>query len=67
MNVNISRELDLELKNASKTLGFGEDALVERAIAFYLDTIKKQVALKQEFASWDKLSDEALLSFEDKL
>ena len=67
MNVNISRELDLELKNASKTLGFGEDALVERAIVFYLDTIKKQVALRQEFASWDKLSDDALLSFENKL
>jgi len=67
MNVNISDKVEIELKDASKTLGFEERIIVERAISFYLDTIKSRLSLKKEMDAWDSLSDEALLDFEAKL
>ncbi len=67
MQVRISKGTYKEVKNASKTLGFNEQDIVERAIAVYLDMIQKQLALKQEFLAWDELSDEALDNFENSL
>ena len=67
MNVNLSKQASTELRSASKTLGFEEGVLVERAVSFYLDAIKNQLSLKKEFREWDKLSDEALASFEKTL
>jgi hypothetical protein len=67
MEIKISKQTDNKLKNASKTLGFNEKEIIERAILFYLDTIKKQLELKQEFEDWNMLSDEALVNFEESL
>ena len=67
MNIHLSKEVDSELKSASKALGFKEDVMVERAVSFYLDSIRRQLALKRELNQWDALSDEALLSFEKSL
>ena len=67
MKVQIPKEMDMKLKDASKTLGFKEQEIIERAILFYLDTIKKQLDLKQELKEWDMLSDEALINFEETL
>lgn len=67
MEIQITKEIDNKLKNASQTLGFNKQKLIERAVLFYLDTIQKQIALKQEFQAWDKLSDEALNKFEETL
>ncbi len=67
MQVQISRELDKKIKQASKALGFEDKKIVERALLFYLDAVKEQLALKREFKEWDKLSDEALVEFEKEL
>ena len=42
-------------------MGIEEDTLFERAITFYLHTMKDKISLKNEFDSWDVLSDEAFL------
>ena len=59
--------MDKKLKKASDILGFKKQEIVDRALLFYLDTIQKQLDLKQEFKELDKLSDEALLNFEKTL
>ena len=57
----INKRTKYELKNASKIMGLKEEALFERALAFYLYAIKDKLALKKEFENWDALSDEAFL------
>lgn len=53
-----------DIKETSHTMGVDEQELVERAILFYLNTIKEHTALRQEFDIWDRLSDEAFVSME---
>ncbi|MFA6269410.1 MAG: hypothetical protein WCW13_03550 [archaeon] len=67
MYVEVSKEMDKKLKNASKTLGFDEEQLVERALLLYLDALEKQVELKKELLAWDRMSDEDLANFEENL
>ena len=67
MEVKISREIKEKLKDASEKLGFNENEIVERAVLIYLDMIKKQIDLSKEFKDWDKLSDEAIVNFENSL
>lgn len=67
MEIKIPRELNIEIENASKVLGFDEKEIIERAILFYLDVIKKQLDLNKEFNEWDILSDESLVNFENSL
>ena len=67
MKIKLSEKINEKVKSASDILGFDEQKIIERAILFYLDTIEKQLALKQEFMEWDKLSDEAIADFEAAL
>ena len=67
MQIQIPKEMDKKLKKVSDLLGFEKQEIVDRALLFYLDTIQKQLDLKQEFKEWDALSDEALKSFENAL
>ena len=59
--ITISKKNKYDLKIASKIMGIEEDTLFERAITFYLHTMKDKISLKNEFDSWDVLSDEAFL------
>jgi hypothetical protein len=67
MDVDLPEDTSEEIDRASDFLGIDRKALVDRAILFYLDAIKKDVELKREITAWDKLSDEALSNFEKKL
>ena len=67
MQIQIPKEMDKKLKKVSDLLGLEKQEIVDRALLFYLDTIQKQLDLKQEFKEWDALSDEALKSFENAL
>ncbi len=67
MRIKLPDGLDEKVKFASDALGFDEREIIERAIIFYLDTIEKQLALKNEFEAWDTLSNEALANFEATL
>lgn len=64
MQVQISKEFDERIKQASKALGFEDKKIVERALLFYLDAVKGQLELRREFKEWDALSDEALIGCE---
>ena len=59
--LTISKKNKYDLKIASKIMGVEEDTLFERAITFYLHAMKDKISLKNEFDSWDVLSDEAFL------
>ena len=56
-----NKQTMIGIKNASKTLGIGIREFFERAVSFYLYSIKDSLALKKEFDIFDKLSDEAFL------
>ncbi|MBI4121475.1 MAG: hypothetical protein HY470_00765 [Candidatus Ryanbacteria bacterium] len=59
MQVVIEKKLDKKIRSASKTLGVDKKLLVERALNFYLDTIKQSVAMRNELDAWERLSDES--------
>lgn len=64
MEVKISKDIDMELKKVSENLGFNKQKIIEKAILFYLNNVKKQTDLNREFNEFDELSDEALFNFE---
>jgi len=59
--LTINKKIRYDLKVASKMMGVRENALFERALVFYLHAMKDKISLKNEFDSWDVLSDEAFL------
>lgn len=67
MEIKISKEIDAELKRVSENFGFDKQKIIEKALLFYLDFIKKQAELNKEFNELDELSDEALVNFENSL
>ena len=67
MEVEISKETSDQLTTASRVLGVKKDALIDRALLVYLDSISKLLNLKKEMKEWDILSDEALDNFEHSL
>jgi hypothetical protein len=67
MQIQISKELNEKIRTVSRTLGFEDKKIVERAILFYLDALKSQLELREDFKKWDLLSDEALAGFEKEL
>ena len=59
--IMVNRKIKSELKVASRFLGLKEQDIFERALMFYLYSIKNKIALKKEMEAWDVLSDEAFL------
>ncbi len=64
MEIELSKEMEKKLNKVSLILGVKDRDVITRAILFYLDTVSKQLELKKEMASWDGLSDEALVKFD---
>lgn len=64
MNINLSKNLSLQVQEIAKGIGINEEEVVNNAVLLYLDTINKQLKLKKELLDLDKLSDEALVNFE---
>jgi len=65
--IQLNKDTNNELDRISKLSGLDKEKIIAKAISYYLDIIQKEVELKEEFAQWDKLSDEALSNFEAKL
>ncbi len=57
----VNKKIKSKLKDASIFLGLKEQDIFERALMFYLYSIKNKIALKKEMEAWDALSDEAFL------
>ena len=64
MDLQLSKSIENKLENASITLGFQQQEIIQRAIVYYLDSIKSEVEFKQELNNFDLSSDEALINFE---
>ena len=67
MGIKIPREIYAELEKISENTGFDKQKIVENALLFYLDAIKKKADLNKEFNDLDELSGEALINFENLL
>ncbi len=52
------KKIKFDIENASKILGIKRSEFFERAVTFYLYSMKDNIALKKEFNALDKLSDE---------
>ncbi|MDZ4285287.1 MAG: hypothetical protein U1A28_05690 [Patescibacteria group bacterium] len=60
MNTVVQKQLKKEIKRVSKVMGVGEKELVERAMRFYLASVKQELALQDELDAWERASDETL-------
>ncbi len=67
MNVKLSKEIEKKVGEAAHALGLHENEVVNQALLFYLDTIRKNLDLKCELQAWENLSDEAWTNFESQL
>jgi hypothetical protein len=67
MTLQLSKTTQGELQNISDVLQISEEKIIERAIYFYGDALKDEMALKNEMNIWDNISDEILLECEQNL
>lgn len=67
MQMEISKEMDKELKETAKLLGIKREDVMKKALKHYTEEVKKIIELKNEIKTWDKLSDESFENFEREL
>jgi len=67
MNVYLSDKFESQISKTALLLGFQQREVIERALLYYFDSLKDEFLLRSEFAAWDKLSDEAMIKFEEEL
>lgn len=67
MQIHLQEPMRIKLKTVSQTTGIEEEQLIQRAVRYYLEVIQKQVEFSAEINAWERLSDEALVNFEDAL
>ncbi len=67
MEIEITKEVDTKQNQISSVSGLNRKKIIIKAIDYYLLVLEKESKLKNEFDSLDKLSDEALLDFEENL
>ena len=63
-SVEIPSSIRKKLEETSEEMELDEEEIIDRAITMYIDMVRKEKDLKQEFSTWDKASDEALVSTE---
>ena len=67
MQVNFHNQTMARLKQVSQVIGIREENLIQKAVLYYLDTIRKQPELIDDIAVLNSLSDESLVNFEEML
>ena len=67
MTVQLSTKTERRLQGLSKTLHIDKKKLLERAVDYYSNAIEKERELKKELKNWDKLSNEAFITFEKNI
>ena len=65
LKISIPHDIENKIKQASKEKNISETSIITNALKYYLPLIEE--GLEDEFELWDALSDEALVSFENKL
>lgn len=59
MEVKLAKGMREKIEETAHALGMNELEVINHAILFYLDSIEKNVQLRNEFQAWERLSDEA--------
>lgn len=59
--VEISSSMRQKLEDTSEEMKMDEEEIVSKALTVYLDILKYESNLDEEFSAWDKASDEALI------
>jgi hypothetical protein len=67
MPIQLSPQTTTRLHDLAKILKIQENALLERAVRYYLLSLNEEIDLKKEFDLWKDASDEDLLNFEKTL
>jgi hypothetical protein len=67
MQIHLQKHTLITLKKVSQDIGIQEEDLIQRAILYYLDAIQRHVEFYDEMNAWERLSDEALVNFEEAL
>ena len=65
LEVSVPYDIENKIKQISMKRKMSESSIVTNALKYYLPLIEED--LEAEFKLWDALSDEALISFENKL
>ena len=65
--MEVPREVERSISHAAQLLGVNKSDVIERAIKLYLDNLEGHLHLRKEMRLWDKISDEALAQFEQRL
>ena len=60
MEVTLTKDVSERVKQVSRQLGLSEREFVLRSIRLHLHDLQQRLALKEELAAWDQLSDESL-------
>ncbi|MCF7830856.1 hypothetical protein K9M41_02585 [Candidatus Gracilibacteria bacterium] len=67
MTFELSSPVAKNLQHMAGILKIKEDALLERAVKYYVFVLGKEMNIKEEFNDWDAMSDESLDNFEKML
>ena len=65
LKISISGNMESKIKELSAKKRISQDSIITNALKYYLPIMEE--GLEGEFEIWDALSDEALISFENKL
>ena len=60
-------EFDERLNMFSNEFDCSKEELVKRAVLFYIESMRQKENFEDELRMWDKLSDDALIKFEEEL
>lgn len=63
MEIEISKDISENLKQASQELGLSKEELITRAVKLYLLSMKKYLELKEEMSDWEEAGVEDASSF----
>ena len=64
MNTTTQKQLKKDIKRVSAVMGLNQRELAERAMRFYLASVEQEIALQNELAVWEQISDETLHTIE---
>jgi len=68
MEISLSNQAEERLNKISKATGFSNSDVLDRALMlFYLNSVRNELELRQEFDLWEKASDEDFSNFEKEL
>ena len=67
MQIQLTKNLQLTMRNTSRLMGLDEQELINRALTLYLKSVEQVVSLHDELRAWDIVSDEAFRDTEQNI